>query len=52
MKRTSYKFLVSITNTSPIYRRVWEDNGRFFVRYNGEWNDVSDKQDEFRSDLK
>lgn len=52
MKRTQYKFLVSITNTVPVYRRVWENNGRFFVKYNGKWNDITDKRNDFRSELK
>ena len=39
MKKTEYKMMVkdSFCYGAPIYRRVWQDeNGEYFVKYNGE----------------
>ncbi len=48
MKKTNYKVLVTITNTQPIYRVVWEKDGRFFVKYDGKITDVTHRYDNFQ----
>ena len=53
MKKTRYQMKVrdSYCYGAPIYRRVWVDeNGRYFVKYNGEVNDVTFAKDSFIAD--
>ena len=47
MRKTIYKLLVTITNTQPVYRTVWEQDGHFFVKYNGKTSDVTNMRDKF-----
>lgn len=48
MKKTAYELFMG-TNASmmPVYRRVWEKDGRYFVKYRGEVLDVTDKAEHF-----
>lgn len=51
MKKTRFWFCVSETvYLQGIFRRVWTDGERFFVKYNGQTWDVTDKQDWFIPD--
>ena len=48
MKKTKYRFIVTTTiYLLPVYRRVWTDGERFFIKYNGKLFDMTDRQDEF-----
>lgn len=40
------------TTFKETYRRIWQDeNGRFFIKYNGEIIDVTSAKDKFLEDL-
>lgn len=41
MKKTPYEMCICITNSGSVWRRVWEKDGRYFVKYNGETRDVT-----------
>ena len=46
MKKTEYAFQVSETiYLIPIYRRIWEQDGRYYIKSEGKLFDVTDKQE-------
>ena len=52
MKKTNYSYMVSwgMNHYNGIWRRVYEKDGRYFVKYNGEVIDVTDAKDKFVED--
>lgn len=52
MKKTNFEFMISFNQTtfSGTYRRVWEKDGRFFVKVNGECIDVTKFEKDFIKD--
>lgn len=50
MKKTNYCFMVSSSFINAIWRRVYEKDGRFYVKWNGAVIDVTDKKNEFVED--
>lgn len=53
MKKTQYTFMVSegsVYNYKGIWRRVYEQDGRYFVKYEGRVIDVTKVQDKFVKD--
>ena len=51
MTKTNYSFMVSWgMNGCNVWRRVYEQDGRYFVKYNGKIIDVTDKEDSFIKD--
>lgn len=50
MKKTNYSFIVTITTANAISRRVYEKDGRYYVKWNGEVIDVTDKKNDFIAD--
>ena len=52
MKKTNYSFMVSwgMNCYNGIWRRVYEQDGRYFVKYNGKIIDVTDKEYSFIKD--
>ena len=49
MKKTNYSFMVAwgMNCYNGIWRRVYEQGGRYFVKYNGETKDVTEKKNDF-----
>ena len=49
MKKTNYSFMVAwgMNCYNGIWRRVYEQDGRYFVKYNGETKDVTEKKSDF-----
>lgn len=43
-KKTEYSFFTGITNSGATWRKVWEKDGRYFVKSNGRIADVTDKR--------
>lgn len=53
MKKTNYKMKVrdSFCYGAPIYRRVWiDENGEYWVKDNGELNNVTHAKNSFQID--
>lgn len=50
MKKTNYSFMVSSSYVKSTWRKVYEENGKYFVKYNNQWIDVTDKKDKFVED--
>ena len=47
MKRTEWAIAVRQTSLYIVYRSVMEQDGRYYIRDNGELFDVTDRQDRF-----
>lgn len=50
MKKTHYSFMVSSSYMKTVWRRVYEESGKYYVKYNGEWVEVTDKKNTFVAD--
>ena len=52
MKKTNYSYMVSwgMNSYNGIWRRVYEQEGKYFVKYNGEVKDVTSAKSEFVAD--
>lgn len=47
MKRTEWAIAVRQTSRYTVYRSVMEQDGRYYIRDNGELFDVTDRQNRF-----
>ena len=52
LQKTAYTFLVTCNawGGAAVYRRVWENDGRYFIKRDGELHDVTKKQADFIKD--
>lgn len=50
MKKTDYQFMVSCDVYKGTFRRVYEQDGKYYVKYNGKIIDVTDKKEHFFKD--
>ena len=52
MKKTNYSYMISwgMNCYNGIWRRVYEQDGRYLVKYNGEIKDVTDAKANFVKD--
>ena len=47
MRKTEYVLLVRMTTSKGIYRVVWENDGKYYVKDNGETVDVTSLRNSF-----
>lgn len=47
MKRTEYELCCGTRNGYPVYRTVFEKDGRYFVKWNNQIIDVTNDKNDF-----
>lgn len=47
MKKTQFDFFIGNNNNRAVYRKVYEKDGRFYIKHKGAVVDVTDKQKHF-----
>lgn len=50
MKKTQYTMVIVNMSGANTVRRVYEENGKYFIKINGEVRDVTERKNDFYRD--